>query len=320
MPPALSRASALAQERRILAALSYITANPTMSIRKVADLHKVPRTTLTRRMRGSRPRAEAAKLNAASRRISSARVLSDEEEKQVLRYVELLEEMGLELRLTMLTKIAVKIVSRREDRARRGDRVGESWVQGFLGRWKLGRKFGRPETGEWEDVGGSEEEEVAMEMESEDESDESGMSAAPVVRRDKGKEKEVVQNSGEPGTPQEAAPAPVVPRLPRPDADEAEHLTRLTALLHSSDDIAEVRRLALQIADIAGQSLVHVAVIEGMVDQFNSVLCQLQGEEDDDTEEEGEGEVQRERDHNQTEEEGVPEVEVQRECSVIIVD
>jgi hypothetical protein len=57
----------------------------------------------------------------------------------------------------------------------------------------------------------------------------------------------------------------------------------------------EVRRLALQIADIAGQSLVHVAVIEGMVDQFNSVLLQLQGEEEDDeTEEDGE-EVQPDR-------------------------
>jgi hypothetical protein len=274
-----------------------MTANPTMSLRKVSNLHRVPRTTLTRRMRGFRPRAEAAKFHAASRKHSRARVLSDDEEKQVLRYIELLEEMGLELRLRMLTRIAMTIISRREDSTRRGDRVGEWWVRSFLGRWKLEKKFGRPETaGDWEDVGdmesGSEEEEEEEE-ESDDESGESELSASPVARRDKGKE--VVRNGGEPGTPQEAAPAPFVPRLPRPDTDKAEHLSQLTALLHSSNDIVEVRRLALQIADIAGQSLVHVAVIEGMVDQFNSVLLQLQGEEEDDeTEEDGE-EVQPDR-------------------------
>jgi hypothetical protein len=242
-------------------ATAALQADRTLSVRRASIMYNVSRSTLTRRIRGHLPRAEASRVHAASRADRSAHVLTPAEERQAVRYVALLEEMGIELRLNMVLKIGTTIVSRREEAIRSGEKVGDRWVHGFLGRWGLGWKVGRPEL----DVGWerwADREEGESDLESEDEA------ATTPEGGDVEMDAPVIDL-----TP----PENVVPNL-----EKAQHLAALRGMLEATEDPAELKRLALSAADMAAAALVHEAMVEAMVDKFNFALAQIQGMQGED--------------------------------------
>jgi hypothetical protein len=226
-------------------------------------MYNVSRSTLTRRIRGHLPRAEASRAHAASRADRSAHILTPAEERQAVRYVAQLEEMGIDLRLNMILRIGMAIVSRREEAVRRAEKVGDRWVHAFLGRWGLGWKVGRPELDEeWERW--ADREEGDSDSESEDEAPTT--SEAGDVEMD----------------------APVIDLTPPenvvPNLEKAQHLAALREMLEATEDPAELKRLALGVADMAAAALVHEAMIEAMVDKVNFALAQIQGMQGEDRE------------------------------------
>ncbi|KAA8900909.1 hypothetical protein FN846DRAFT_909050 [Sphaerosporella brunnea] len=235
------------QESRLSLAAAALSTNPSLSLRRAAQLYNVPRTTLTRRLQGHLPRAESSRVHAATRADKSAHMLTASEEQQALHYVSLLDEMGLELRLGMVAKIGQAIVNRRERAGEMeaeggGVKVGDRWVFGFLGRWGLGWRVGRPELDrEWAESDDGVEEE----------------------------DEEMVE-------PAEVDLSPPETGDVHPDPEKAQHLAALKGMLDATEDPKELKRLALCIADVAAAAIVHEAVVEAMVEKFNAALEQLQ--------------------------------------------
>lgn len=115
-----------------------LAADPQLSIRRAAMTHNVPRTTLSRRLASQ----GVTRVDRVEKR---GRVLSAAEERQIICYIGQLEEMGVDLRARMLSQIAAKLVSRRDDPGLRNEKITDRWVAEFLRRWGLGAKFGRSE-------------------------------------------------------------------------------------------------------------------------------------------------------------------------------
>ena len=331
------------QENRVMNALDLLSREPTVSIRRAADVNKVPRSTLMRRLRGFPARAQPLRgPGSLARARAGARLLTDDEEQLVLRYVALLEQMGLDLRIRMLHRIANTIVGRRTDRYESTLPVGDKWVRSFLSRWGLAGKFGRPDDAlrDWVDPwfavsapfrpptlwgggagaggstggagtggaggstggagtggagtggtgsggGGGEGEGPAGGAESAEEIDVDEYEGVDVDDED-GTEDADGYGGGHDDGDADADGSADAERGADGDGDRPQQrdrmirLSQLTAMLYATNDVGELRRLALRIADLAGAAILHVAVVQGMVDRFNATLAHMQAAGSDD--------------------------------------
>jgi len=187
--PATPHASALPSNihgqslPRIEKAICALAANKRLTVRRAAELHHVSRTALSRRLRTHRvPGVESPKqrddeckqrqdmgrkredkgkrredhdkqseFHDEERGIVAASGLTATEERQVICYIGLLMEMGVNLHHNMVDKIAAKVISRRGDPLLDNKEATERLPAGFLRSWGLGDKFGFKDSQEVDD-------------------------------------------------------------------------------------------------------------------------------------------------------------------------
>ncbi|KAI5855496.1 hypothetical protein BZA05DRAFT_434790 [Tricharina praecox] len=141
---------------RLSRATEALVSNPSLSLRRAAAQHGVPRTTLSRRL-------------APPRR---GRVLNIAEERQVLAHIGQLEEMGVKLERNMLEDIAGRVLERRGERGGGSGRAGMEREEGEEEEEDGEEEDGEEEDGEEED--GEEEDGEEEDGEEEDGEEEDG--------------------------------------------------------------------------------------------------------------------------------------------------
>ena len=110
----------LPKESRIILTLEALKKDPQLSVRKVATLYEIPRSSLRHRYAGKQPRRELP---------ANLRKLTDLEEKVLLERVLDLDTRGFQPRLSDIQEMADRLRTTRD-----ASRVGPRWANGFVKR------------------------------------------------------------------------------------------------------------------------------------------------------------------------------------------
>ncbi len=110
----------LLKESRIILALEALKKDPKLSVRKVATIYEIPKSSLHDRRAGKQPRREIS---------ANLRKLTDLEEKVLLERVLDLDARGFQPRLSDIREMADRLRTIRD-----ASRVGPRWANNFVDR------------------------------------------------------------------------------------------------------------------------------------------------------------------------------------------